>query len=1050
MKNKLTKSLKRCSKQLIVLIICLSTAGSFAGNDDTDKTIHSNYSQQQITGIVKDNSGQLLPGANVLVKGTSNGTQTDFDGKYSINATAGEVLVFSFLGYQTQEITITNQRTIDVTLQDEANTLDEVVVVGYGTQKKVNLTGSVQTVTFKDEVNQPVSNSAQLLYGRFSGVQLTQTSGNPGADDSSVVIRGRGTFGSATPLVVIDNIQYGGLTNFNNLSPNDIESVTVLKDASASAIYGARGANGVIVVTTKNGKKGKTQVTYNSLMGVQSVTIKPEFLDSYNYALLMNEKFQNAEGANFDPRYTPDQLEMIRTGSNPDLFANTDWASEVLQSAMMINHNFAFSGGKDKFDYRLSLGYQDQNSVVRSKFRTKRYNMSFNLNSQMTNWLKLNTVTNAYWKRNEGPTGGQNAFSGDNGIIYSFQRTAPTIPVYYSNGEYGHADGAFDNSNGSFQTQNPIRKGFNGNFVSDFVNINSRLGLTFKLSQDLSFETSGSITLGFLNSSDFRPTFELKDFNGDILNSNQQNSLSNYASFNYTLLNENILRYKKTINDTHNVGVLVGHSVRYARNDDFGGSLAGFPTDNLEEFSSGGVIDPAVYGGASEISSQSIFGRLSYGYKGKYLAEFNLRRDGSSKFGPSNRYGTFPSASAGWRISEEDFMSDIDFISNLKIRGSWGISGNDRINNFIFSQNYNPNLDYVVGDDNTVVGVAQTSLANPDIRWEKTTQLDIGLDMSLFNNKIEFIADYFKRESDDILYNRFPIPSTLGISALGARNAASMVNEGLELGINFRENFGDLRVTFGANMTKFLNNEVTGLGDGGEETVTGTNIIRVGAPFRSYFGYVAEGIFQTQEEVDNAPKQFNNNLTGPGDIRYADISGPEGIPDGIVNADDRTIIGDPNPNILLNFNGSLEYNGFDFNFLFQGVSGVDRLLMGNGNLPMVDDRSNVLSFWTNRWTSENPSTSLPRLGGQNNNVVSSFYMKDASYLRLKNVELGYSLPKKVIEKVNIDKLRLFVGGQNLATFTSLDFFDPEGGSGNQSNRSVPLYKTITFGLNIKF
>jgi TonB-linked SusC/RagA family outer membrane protein len=395
-------------------------------------------------------------------------------------------------------------------------------------------------------------------------------------------------------------------------------------------------------------------------------------------------------------------------------------------------------------------------------------------------------------------------------------------------------------------------------------------------------------------------------------------------------------------------------------------------------------------------------------------------------------------------------MSDFDFISNLKLRGSWGISGNDRIGNFIYSQTYNPNLDYVVGDDTTVVGVAQTSLANPDIRWEKTTQIDIGLDLSLFQNKVEFVADYFKRESEDILYNRFPVPSTLGISALASRNAASMINEGLELGVNYRENFGDFRVTFGANMTKFLKNEVTGLGDGGEETITGNSIIRIGVPFRSYFGYKAEGIFQTQEEVDNAPKQLGNNQTAPGDVRYADVSGPEGVPDGIVDANDRQVIGNPNADILLNFNGSAEYKGVDFNFMFQGVSGVDRLLMGNGNMPMNDDRSNVLTYWTDRWTPENPSTTLPRVGGENNNLVSTFYIQDASYLRLKNIELGYTLPQATIQKLHLDKLRFFVGGQNLATFTKLDFFDPEGARGQSSNRGAPLYKTVTFGLNIKF
>lgn len=356
----------------------------------------------------------------------------------------------------------------------------------------------------------------------------------------------------------------------------------------------------------------------------------------------------------------------------------------------------------------------------------------------------------------------------------------------------------------------------------------------------------------------------------------------------------------------------------------------------------------------------------------------------------------------------------------------------------------------MLGTDNiTVVGVAVTSLANPTIRWEQTEQYDLGLDVSLLKNRIEIVADYFNRKSEDILYTNFPVPSTLGISNLAAQNAASMLNEGFELGVNYRESIGKAKFSVGANITKLLKNEVTGLGEGGEETITDSNIIRIGEPFRSYYGYQAIGIFQSIAEIASAPTQLGNANTAPGDIRYADISGPDGVPDGVVTADDRTIIGNPNPDLLINFNGAFEYGGLDINFLFQGVSGVDRLLMGNGNLPMLDDRSNVLTYWMNRWTPENPSTNLPRVGGQNNAIVSSFYIQDASYLRLKNIELGYSLPEAVTKKISINKFRVFVGAQNLFTFTGLENFDPEGASGNQSNRNAPLYKTITFGINLK-
>ena len=1015
------------------------------------------FSQNTISGTVKDATGQPLPGATVIIENTSKGTTTDFDGNFSIEASKGEVLAISFVGFASAKMTIGDAKTYQISLKEDAAQLDEVVVVGYGTQKKVNLTGSVQSVTFKEEVNQPVTNSGQLLYGRFSGVQLNQTSGNPGADGSSIVIRGIGTFGNTTPLIVIDNMQYDDLAAFNSLAPADIETITVLKDASASAIYGARGANGVILVTTRKGTKDKFEINYNGFYGLQNPTVVPEFLESYDYAILMNEKFRNEDGPGFLPRYTAEQLEAIRTGSLPDQFANTNWAEEVLRSASIQNHNFSFSGGSEKTTYRVSLGYLGQDAIIRSSFKNERYNLSFNINSKLKDWFNLSSVSNMFWRRIEGPTGTgfnengvQQAFDGDNGIFYQLQRTAPTIPLFYSNGQYGVVDGAWENNNPSFLTQNPLRRGYLGNYESDQINISQRLGATVKFTEHLSFETSGSANLIFANTSDFSPRVTLFDYTGNkAVIVDQTNRLESTSRFDYTLLNENILRFNKTFNDDHDISVLFGHAVLFFRPDNLRVVVENLPTDNLFEPNAGLADNTTGFGGSAynEVT-QSFFGRLNYNYKGKYLAEFNLRRDGSSKFGNAYLYGNFPSASVGWNISQESFLKDSNVISNLKLRASWGISGNDRIGNGIYEQTYNTDQDYVLGavsaQEGILIGAAITSIANPNIRWEETEQYDIGLDLSLLKNKIEVIADYFNRDSKDILYTNFPIPATLGVGNLGAQNAASMINRGLELGISYRGNIGEAKFSIGGNMTKFLKNEVTGLGDGGEETISNINIIRIGAPFRSYYGLKAIGVFQNLEEIANSPTQFDNPNTAPGDLKYADIND-----DGVVNDDDRTIIGNPNPDLLVNFNGSLEYKGFDFNFMLQGVNDVDRLITGNGNLPMADDRSNVLKYWINRWTPENPNNNLPRVGGVNNTRISSFYVQDVSYLRLKNIELGYSLPKEVLNKFGVSKLRVFLGAQNLLTFTGLEYFDPEGGTGAQSNRSVPLYKTVTFGLNLK-
>ncbi len=837
----------------------------------------------------------------------ANGTITNIDGSYQLRLSdLNTSLRFSYVGFVPQTIEVGNRSIIDVTMAVDQLQLDELVVVGYGTQKKVNLTGAVETVTFKEPVNQPVTNSSQLLYGRFSGVQLTQTSGSPGADGSSIVIRGIGTFGNSTPLVVIDNIQYEDLAAFNNLAPTDIESITVLKDASASAIYGARGANGVILVTTRRGEEASFEISYNAYYGTQDPTVIPDYLGSQDYAMLLNEKFLNQDGPGFDPRYTDEQMAAINNGSLPDQFAYTNWADAVLQSASIQNHNLSFSGGSKKTTFRASVGYLGQNSIVKSKFKTERYNVSLNINSQMKEWFNLSYVTNAFWRRNQGPAGGQDAFDGDNGIIYMFQRTAPTIPLYYSNGEYGIVDGAYLNSNFSFPTQNPLRRGYFGNFQSDQVNISQRLGMAFQVTKGLSFETSGSANIVYATTSDFSPTAALYDWANEPVNINDLNQLQNASNFQYRLLNENILRYTTDIAADQTLSFLLGHSVMFDKTDKFSGQLSGFPTDNLEEFNAGGVVDPVVAGAANEEAYQSFFGRINYSYKEKYLAEFNLRRDGSSKFGPGNRYGSFPSASAGWRVSNEPFLASSRLISNLKLRASWGISGNDRIGNYIFAQTYSPGIDYVLGQDNTVTGVAITNLANPTIRWEETEQYDIGLDLALLENRLELTADYFRRDSKDILYTNFPVPNTLGITNLAAQNSAAMTNSGFEMGINYRSSDGKVQYSLGGNMTTFFKNEVTGLGEGGEETITNIDIIRVGAPFRAYYGYQATGIFQNVEEITDAPAQFGNANTAPGDIRYADVSGPDGEPDGIVNAMDRTIIGDPNPDLLYNFNGTID------------------------------------------------------------------------------------------------------------------------------------------------
>lgn len=1004
-----------------------------------------------VTGKIISPDGEALPGVVVLEKGTSNGQVTDLDGNFSIRVSSQEsILVFSLVGFTTQEVQIGNQSIINLTLRETESLLSEVVVVGYGEQKKLNLTGSVETVRFDDAVNQPVTNSAQLMYGKFSGVQLTQASGLPGADGSAIVIRGIGTFGGTNPLVVIDNIQYTGLAEFNNLAPSDIESISVLKDASASAIYGARGANGVLVVTTKKGTKGKFSVDYNNYYGVQRVTVVPEYLDAVNYALLRNERDRNVNGPNAPLRFSEANIDAIRNGTDPDRFANTNWAKVALRDAPIQNHYLSFTGGSDQVTYRVSLGYLNQEAVVNGKFKSDRYNLGLNLTLKPNKWLTVTNVTNGFWSRFVGPNGGANAITGETGIINQFQRSSPLVPVYYSNGELGVVDGVYENVNFSYPINNVLLTGNFGDYSSDNINVSERIGLSAKIADGLFFETSGSAIINFENISNFRPTLTTRDWAGNVVQQNILNSLSNTLDFNYRLLNENILRYATSIKEKHNLSFVLGHSVIYDKVDGFAGSLQGFPSDAIQEFNGGGVLNPSVNGGASEEAWQSFFARVNYNYKEKYLFEANIRKDGSSKFGRDNRYGTFPSLSAGWNIAREEFLSSSQTITDLKIRGSWGISGNDRIGNYIFEQTYNTGLDYHVGQDVILSAVALTSLANPFITWESIEQFNIGLDASFFNNKVNLTADYFKRISSDILYTNFPIPNSIGVTNLAAVNAAGMENAGFELSLGYRENIGKLVMNLSGNVTRMEDNRVTSLGPNGIETIGGNTIIRIGVPFNSYFGYQVQGVFQSQEEVDGAPRQFGSNLTRSGDLRYADLSGPDGTPDGVINAFDRTVIGNPFPRWIYGMNANFQFSGFDLNMVFQGVGKLDRLLFSNGQTPMEGDRNNSLSYWVDRWTPENPSQTLPRLGGVNNSVVSTFYIQDMSYLRMRNLELGYTIPVTASQKVLLQKARVFVSGQNLLTYTKVKNFDPERQRGVGTDQTAPLYKVISAGINIKF
>ncbi|MFB2119890.1 TonB-dependent receptor [Parapedobacter sp. 2B3] len=1012
----------------------------------------TSMSQERIiTGKVTDESGQPLAGVTVAIKGTSLAVTTDDTGNYRVEIPInGNTLVFTIVGFEAVEWPIGNQSTISISMKPSVSDLEEVVVVGYGTQKKVNLTGSVQSITFNDAVNTPVANSAQLMYGKFSGVQLTQNGGLAGNDASSVLIRGVGTFGNTNPLVVIDGIQFDGLREFNQLAPSDIENITVLKDASAGAIYGARGANGVIIVTTKKGMADNFKVELNSYFGSQRPTVVPEFLDAIGYTAYINELLVNNAGGNPEAaRYSSADIEAIRNGTDPYRFASTNWTDEILKDAGVHNHYLSFSGGSKKTLYRLSLGYLSQDAIVKGKFKYDRYNFLANVSSHLNNWISVNNNFSAALEKSKGPSGGD----GTAATILAGASRAPTVPVRYANGDYGFVDGSFYSSSPLTGQPNPVKLGEFGNYKSEYYNFKERFNVVLEPIKGLTFETSLSLYLIFQDQSDFTPYNENRDWDGNVVSAGSYNQLTNRFDKNYRILNDNLVRYKMVFGEQHDFSFMVGHSVMYDNTDWFSGGLENFPSENLEEFNSGGVSNPSVAGSRAEVTLQSFFSRINYAYKDRYLFEANFRRDGSSRFGPGRRYGNFPSFSAGWRLSEESFLKNIlnnRWVNQVKLRGSWGRTGNNRIGNYIYDQTYNSGLDYVLGSGTIVSGAALTSLANPTIRWETTEQMDIGLDASLLSGKVFLEGDYFRRRSFDVLYTNFPVPSTIGVTDIAAQNSAEILNKGVEVNVGYNHR-GDFAYQVSANFTRMAPNKVVNLGDRGIPTINNNTIITSGEPFMAYYGYQHTGIFQTVEEIENSPGQFGDVLA-PGDLKFSDVSGPAGVADGIVDAFDRVVIGNPYPEWMYGLNGSLSYRGFDMGFTFQGIQNVDRIVMGDANLLGGNEVSNVFRYFENRWTTDNPSTEIIKAGGSRNNVqkLSTYYIEDASFLRLKNVEIGYSFPERWTHRMRMQKLRFYVAGQNLLTFSQMENFDPERLSTTTGVNTVPIYKTVTCGVNIVF
>lgn len=989
---------------------------------------------RQISGrVISAEDGSGLPGVNIIEKGTSNGAITDLEGRYSLNVAEGATLVFSSVGYLTREVAIGSNSTINLTMDPDVKQLEELVVVGYGVQKKANLTGATSSVNFEQLATRPAPNTATLLQGQLAGVTVSNFNAQPGNDNPEIRIRGVGTFNAGqNPLVIVDGVE----SSLSQIPAGDVESVSVLKDAASAAIYGVRAANGVILVTTKRGAAKKATVTLRQNYAIQEATMLPDMVDSWDYARIVN---LSREAKGQSPLFTDEMIQTMRDGSDPDRFANTDWVEELFRPAPMNTTYLSVNGGSEDVRYLVSGEYFDQEGISRGT-DTKRYSVRSNLDMKATNWLNIGLNLSGHYRKINETLNSSNESGGNSSIFYQMRRTSnPLVPVRYSNGQWGRVNGVYNQTNAIYP--NSLYMADRGINSTDRYFLQGKIFAGAELVKNLKYTVNLSATYNSGLNTRFSPTEKVFDADGDVISENSLNQLQDNNRTDYRYIIENLLDYDLKLND-HQLHFLLGQAAQYYREDYLWASVSGLPNDLIHELGAG-VQEKDVNGNAEEESLHSLFGRVNYNFVEKYLFEANIRYDKSSKIAPANRLGIFPSFSGAWVISNESFLKNSKIFSFLKLRASWGQIGNQEIGNYEYVQNINLGQDYIFGETLTA-GAAKTELANDKLSWETTTISNVGLDMNFFNDRLQLVVDAFDKTSTDIL-TTLPIPSTLGNLGAPYQNIAEVKNTGVEFDIKYNNNFKSLNYFGGVNLS-MIKNEIVDIAGQTQWLSNGSrNINLEGHPINSYYGLIAEGYYQDADEIAAGPTQFS--ALAPGDVKFRDISGPNGEPDGKIDETyDRTIIGSPFPKLTyaFNFGGSLK--GFDLYCFFQGISGIKRYFWYNN-----EDVGNFTTAALDYWTLENPNAAYPRWGNQpNNNKNSTRWVKDASYLRLKSLEVGYSLSSQLISSIGLQKVRLYLTGNNLLTFTDVVDFDPEKIVADERNRVYPQSKIYSVGLNVTF
>ncbi|SEG15209.1 SusC/RagA family TonB-linked outer membrane protein [Parabacteroides chinchillae] len=1018
------------------LVLCLAIAGMAVGTYQPvfadESPIATIVNQQKtISGKVVDENGEPIIGANIVVKGTTIGIITDINGEFTLQVPSDQsILEISYIGYKSVEISVKGQKSLDIRLMSNAENLDEVIVVGYGTQKKVNLTGAVQSVSSEQLVKRNVANSSQALQGLIPGVVVGQSSGAPGAE-ASIQIRGTGSINSsASPLILIDGVE----GDMNSIDMNAIESISVLKDAASAAIYGSKASNGVILVTTKRAQNTGVKVSYNGYVGFRTPAEMPDPVNAIEYMEAVNIARDNQDML---PQYSEELINTYKTQGADNIHNfDTNWKELLFKNTMLThNHSVSVSGGSDRIKTFANASYNYEDGLVPNNDYNRKA-LRTNTDAKITDWLSAGLNLNIRRTVSKQPNAGAAS------IINQALTYTPVFGGINADGTWGNGQNGI----------NPIAQAKVGGVnTSDNNDINVKGTLVLTPLKGL--EILGSYdTRKYENKSDnFTNTYDTYEA-GNYIMTYPTTGRARSESWSRLIRNQfnAQVSYENTFKEKHYFKGFLGFQTEEIKNKSMGAGRKNFYYDGYEQLNHGDASTSTASGGRSEFAMMSYIARFNYTFADKYLIELTGRYDGSSRFTSNNRWGFFPAASAGWRISEESFFEPLkDKISNLKIRASYGTLGNQDITGYYpYASTLSSGAGYWFNEKYTT-GIYASSMSNANITWEKSTQANFGLDLTAINSKLNVTFDYYIRNITDML-QIFPAPIYVGLSS-SWENAGSMKNNGWDLSINWRDKIGKVNYSITALLSD-VKNEITDLY--GNKYINDNNTTQERHPIYSWYGYVADGFFQSQAEIDNPDQPVyggNKANVKPGYIKYKDISGPEGTPDGKIDDYDRTIIGDPQARYTFSLNLGAEWNNFDFSVFLQGVGKKDIYSQAYGTRPFYIGRT-IFRNQLDSWSETNRDAKFPLLlidgsGSNMNNIPSSFWVKSGAYMRVKNVTIGYTLPKKILSKTKIDNLRFYISGQNLFTICNVyDGYDPESDIGS----FYPVMQVYTFGIDLRF